>query len=138
MHHPQNPKMSIQHPEYRLTLGVYNPVSLRCNTPLKVSHHHLTPIHDVYEVLRCLEHEKSFKTLIYDNCSNCLSVGLKVLKYNFLNTCTYTDNLLYALKIALGLQCSDNRAVESCPCEGFFVCIPLVHRILLAVASRIP
>jgi hypothetical protein len=48
---------------------------------VKVSHHHLTPICDVYEVLRCLEHEKSFKTVIYENCSG---VGLKVLRIVYL------------------------------------------------------
>jgi hypothetical protein len=88
MHHPQNPKMSIQTLNIGSLWGYVTAVYLRCNTPLKVLHHHLTPIYDVYEVLRCLEHEKSFKILIYEGCSNCSCVGLKVLTHGFFERTT--------------------------------------------------
>ena len=58
--------------------GSVTPVSLRCNTSMKGLHHNLTPIYDVYEVLRCLEHEKSFTTLPEEKWSNCSVVLLKV------------------------------------------------------------
>ena len=49
---------------------------------MKVLHHQLTPIYDVYEVLRCLEHEKSSKTFIHEDSLNCSGVGLEVLMAN--------------------------------------------------------